>query len=68
MPDLGQCVPEDEGGVPPRLGHLYLPLARHVGLVRLVEGDLPRSKVVGIRNCVYCKLGRCLFIKKSSIF
>ena len=48
MPDLGERVPEDEGGVPPRLGHLNLPLARHVGLVRLVEGHLPGSKV-GIR-------------------
>ena len=58
VPDLGERVPEDEGGVPPRLGHLYLPLARHVGLVRLIEGHLPGSKVVGIRNCVYCKLTR----------
>ena len=45
MPNLGERVPEDEGGVPPRLGHFYLPLARHVGLVRLVEGHLPGSKV-----------------------
>ena len=48
VPDLGERVPEDEGGVPPRLGHLNLPLARHVGLVCLVEGHLPGSKV-GIR-------------------
>ena len=41
MPDLTEGVPVDEVGVPPRLGHLDLPLARHVGLV---EGHLTGAK------------------------
>ena len=41
VPDLTEGVPVDEVGVPPRLGHLNLPLTRHVGLV---EGHLTGAK------------------------
>ena len=47
MPDLRERVPEDEGWVPPSLGHFNLPLARHVGLVEGHLTDRIRNWFIG---------------------